>query len=79
MTKKTKKRPVVVRFLDHASYVGGLDEYKLFECEVVGYLAETTPLMYKIVAWVAADDLNDSNNEGYAILKSAVTSMRFLK
>lgn len=80
MRQPVKKRPVVVRFLDHAHYdCDPSNIMKPLECEVVGYLVYEDKTYYRIVSWVTEDNLEDPNCEGYAVLKSTVTSVRRLK
>jgi hypothetical protein len=77
--KPCKKQAVSVTFLDHASWVGEVEAIKPMTCEVVGYLVHEDGKYYRIVSWIAEGNLIDNNNEGYAILKSAVTKVRRFK
>lgn len=74
-----KRRPIILRFHDHVSGVGGKDSIKAYEIELCGFLVGETPTHYQIMTWVAGDDLTDENNEWVSVLKSTVTGKKFLK
>lgn len=76
--KKIKKRPTLIRFLDHCQYTGSAAEAKPVECEVMGYVAHEDPLYIVVLAWVAENDANNQNNECYVILKSTIIEKRAL-
>lgn len=79
MNAPIRKKPVAIRFYDHAAHVDKASTMKPMICEVVGYLVHQDRLHYRIVAWVTEDNLEDENCEGYAILKSTVVSIRRLR
>lgn len=76
--KKIKKRPIVVRFLDHCQAPGSALEAKPVECEVVGYLTREEPTYLVVTSWVAEDDMASENCESYVVLKSTIIEKRVL-
>lgn len=74
MLKEVVKPLVYCRFLDHAS--GPSNEVKPIVCEVFGILKKEDRDVYHIVSWICDFNLNDSNSDGYCILKSAVLEYR---
>lgn len=74
MLKEVIRPLVYLRFLDHAS--GSATEVKPIMCELFGILKKEDSISYQVVSWICDFNLNDSNSDGYCILKSAVLEYR---
>lgn len=74
MLKEVVKPLIYLRFLDHSS--GAANEVKPIVCELFGILKKEDDVSYQVVSWICDFNLNDSNSDGYCILKSAVLEYR---
>jgi len=76
METKVRPKAVHIEFWDHCQCSGSVAE--LSRCEVVGLLYKEDALCYNLVCWLADQTLDD-NSEQFAILKSAVIQITYLK
>lgn len=69
---------VHITFRDHCFTIGGATP--AIKCEVTGFLAHINKLELVVASWVVEGDLEESNNDTYTILRSAIiktTRLRF--
>jgi len=66
---------VCIRFLDHTFHDGEPEQAAPLECEVYGVLWREDKKAYYVATWISEQNLLNSNNDTYCILKSAVLSV----
>lgn len=74
--KKIHQRPVLIEFWDHAMCSG--ENAAPCRCQALGFLHREDALCYHVVSWIA-DQTVDANTEQFAILKSTVIKITYLK
>lgn len=75
--KKVKAPYVAIEFMDH-SY-GSYKEAGIIPCEVVGRLIYKDKYAYWVASWIANSELDNENNEVFAIGRGLVTKVRKLR
>jgi hypothetical protein len=78
--RRVKRAPIIVQFWDH-SMGKDLEGDRLLplRCEVMGLLVYEDDLYIRVASWVTNGEVDNPNNEMYAILKSTIIRRKVIK